>query len=99
AGQMLVALDFYLGPVQQFAVIGDPAEAPTRHALQLLQKPFRPNKVVALEFPGGKDEGAGGLELLRGKSARGPVTTYICQDFTCREPIAGPEGRATALEG
>ena len=33
AGQMLLALDFHLGPVQEFAVVGDPAEEETRRVL------------------------------------------------------------------
>ncbi len=34
AGQMLVALDFHLGPVQEFAVVGDPANEETRRVLR-----------------------------------------------------------------
>jgi hypothetical protein len=48
AGQMLVDLDFYLGPVQELAVVGDPAAEETRQALELIRRGFRPNKAVAL---------------------------------------------------
>src|SRR5262249_37819070 len=48
AGQMLVALDFYLGPVEEFAIVGDPACEQTQRALRAVRTAFRPNKVVAL---------------------------------------------------
>src|SRR5262249_27481550 len=47
AGQMLTALDFYLGPVQEFAVVGDPAAPETLRVLRAIRAGFRPNKVVA----------------------------------------------------
>ncbi len=45
AGQMLIALDFYLGPVQEFAVVGE--ESAARAVLNYLQRSFRPRKVIA----------------------------------------------------
>src|SRR5690349_22324569 len=50
--QWLTALDFYLGPVQEFAVAGDPAAADTRRVLRALRSGFRPNRVVALRPAG-----------------------------------------------
>jgi uncharacterized protein YyaL (SSP411 family) len=92
AGQMLIALDFSLGPVQEFAVIGDEAEA--QEVLTLLRQGFRPRKVVAWKSP----RGAVGVPLLEGKTARAGVTTYICQDFTCQEPVVGIEALRAALK-
>jgi hypothetical protein len=37
------------------------------------------------------------VPLLAGKDERGRVTTYICQGFTCREPLLGPEAVESAL--
>ena len=84
AGQMLNALDFYLGPVQEFAVIGPENEA--QKAINLLRQGFRPNKVVAWN-KGPAD--AKVVKLLDGKTGGGEVTTYVCQDFTCEAPVAG----------
>lgn len=84
AGQMLVALDFFLGPVQEFAVVGEDAEK----VLRFLRQAFRPNKVVAWKKTG---KGEQGIKLLEGKTAQGGVTTYICQDFTCQAPLVGLE--------
>jgi uncharacterized protein YyaL (SSP411 family) len=90
AGQMLVALDFYLGPVQEFAVVGDRDAPEVQEVLQLIRDPFRPNKVVSFldhSLPQGDVEKL--VPLLAGKTARGDVTTYICRDFTCQEPLVG----------
>jgi uncharacterized protein YyaL (SSP411 family) len=95
-GQMLMALDFFLGPVQQIAVIGDSAQAST--VLRSLVERFRPNQVVAFcrASEAAKDDGKT-IGLLEGKEALGGVTTYICQDFTCRQPLIGPEASLAAL--
>jgi hypothetical protein len=99
AAQMLVALDFYLGPVKEFAVVGARSDPQTQEVLQLIQGSFRPNKVVAW-----REGNAGGdevrqwdqwLPLLANKPAQGgKVTTYVCENFTCQAPLVG----ATALK-
>jgi uncharacterized protein YyaL (SSP411 family) len=91
AGQLLIALDFYLGPVQEFAVVGAPANAETKRVLQVIRGGFRPNKVMAFK-PADKDKAAEDtVPLLRDKPAKGDVTTYICQSFACQAPLVGAE--------
>ena len=88
-GQMLLALDFLLGPVQEFAVIGNGAEA--QRVLRAIRSSFRPNKVVAL---GDANSSVG---LLQGKQALGDVTTYICENFACQTPLVGMAAVEAAL--
>jgi uncharacterized protein YyaL (SSP411 family) len=96
AGQMLIALDFYLGPVQEFAVIGDPEREDTRRVLHAIHGRFRPNKVLAVSsHPDGAAEKL--IPLLAGKKSLGTVTTYICQNFTCQAPLAGAEAAEKML--
>jgi uncharacterized protein YyaL (SSP411 family) len=98
AGQWLTALDFYLGPVQEFAVVGDPAGADTRRVLGAIRGGFRPNRVVALRPAGtAGDTAERAVPLLAGKTAAGAVTTYVCQDFTCQAPLVGAEAVEAAL--
>jgi uncharacterized protein YyaL (SSP411 family) len=87
AGQMLVALDFYLGPVQEVALVGDPTSEPVQRVLRHLEKTFNPHRVLALK-PTGDDVG---LALLDGKSAQGDVTLYLCENFACQAPLVGVE--------
>jgi len=99
AGQWLTALDFYLGPVQEFAVVGDPAGADTRRVLRAIRGGFLPNRVVALRPNGAAGDSAErAVPLLAGKIAAGAVTTYVCQDFTCQAPLVGAEAAEQALQ-
>jgi uncharacterized protein YyaL (SSP411 family) len=98
AGQMLVGLDFCLGPVQEFVVIGDLTSEETRRALHLIRSGFRPNTVLAAK-PAGEESTARPdlLPLLADKTAPGGVTTYICQNFACQAPLIGVEALEAAL--
>jgi uncharacterized protein len=95
AGQMLMALDFHLGPVQEFAVVGDPAAGETQQVLQHIRHGFRPNKVLALKTPHGQEEKS--VALLQDKPMQGTVTTYICERFTCQAPLVGAAALMKAL--
>jgi uncharacterized protein YyaL (SSP411 family) len=95
-GQMLLALDFHIGPEREYAVVGNPADDETRRVLRALRTGFRPNKVVALKKPG--DDSADGLiALLAGKTSRGPVTTYVCENYACKAPLVGAEAVEKAV--
>jgi uncharacterized protein YyaL (SSP411 family) len=98
AGQMLIALDFHLGPVQEFAVVGAPADAETCRVLRSIFGKFRPSKVVALKSPGEDSKALDELlPLLAGKDSSGPVTTYVCRNLTCQAPLVGAEAAQKAL--
>jgi uncharacterized protein YyaL (SSP411 family) len=97
AGQMLIALDFHAGPVQEFAVVGDPAGAETHAVLRAIHQDFRPDKVVALKGPGTPGQAEELVPLLAGKPPAGGVTTYVCENFACQAPLVGPEAVRAAL--
>jgi uncharacterized protein YyaL (SSP411 family) len=100
AGQMLIALDFYLGPVDEFALVGDQAAEETRRALRAIHGRFLPDKVVALKPAGGLESGGEDLIcLLAGKQALDGVTTYICRNFACQAPLVGSVAVEKALRG
>jgi uncharacterized protein YyaL (SSP411 family) len=89
AGQMLIALDFYLGPVQEIAVVGDPAADETRQVLRLIRGGFRPNQVVAFKPKVGDGRAEELVPLLAERAAKDGVTTYVCENFTCQAPLVG----------
>jgi hypothetical protein len=92
-GQMLLALDFRLGPVEAFAVVGGGDEA--RRVLRAIHGAFRPNKVVAVKPSDGTAEG---VALLEGKATTGGrVTTYVCENFACQAPLVGAEALEARL--
>jgi len=84
AGQMLIALDFHLGPVQEVVVLGDRASETYRQALRAVHGAYRPNQVVAGPSRDGPSPAAA---LLEGREARGDVTVYACRDGTCQAPV------------
>ena len=98
AGQMLVALDFWLGPVDEIAVIGACDSPAVREVLSLLRSQFRPNRVLAFHDPATGPAPAE-VKLLEGKESLGDGTVYVCRDFACRAPLIGAEAvRATFVE-
>ncbi len=90
SGQMLLAFEFYLGPVEEFAIVGAPEERETKKVWELIRETYRPRKVVAWKS---SQEDSAELDqvipLLKGKTAGGTVATYVCQDFTCGSPLQG----------
>jgi len=91
AGQFLIALDWYLGPVDQVAVIGRRSDAATEHVLAIIRQAFRPRQVLAIHDP---DDGPPSdlIPWLAGKVAcRDTVTVYRCRDFQCQAPLIGRE--------
>ncbi len=98
AGQSLIALDFLLAPVREFAVIAGDDPAEYRAVLEAISTPFRPHKVVAPATPAQVAALADKVPLLANRPVRdGKTTTYICEHFTCREPVVGVARLEAAL--
>jgi uncharacterized protein YyaL (SSP411 family) len=95
--QMLIALEFDLGTVEEYAVVGDPSAEETRRVLRAIRRRFEPDRVVALRPASG--EGRDDLlPLLAEKTAHGATTLYICRDFACQAPLIGAEAVEAALK-
>ena len=76
-GWALCALDLYLSPPRELAIIGAPEDEIARRALA----PFDPNAVVA--FGPSED-----VPLLSGKTrVDGRPTLYVCERFACQAPV------------
>jgi uncharacterized protein len=98
AGQSLIALDFLLGSVTEFAVIAGPDAAERRAVLEAIATKFLPHKVVAPATPGQAASLAGKIPLLANRPLReNRTTTYVCEHFACREPVIGVGGIESAL--
>jgi uncharacterized protein YyaL (SSP411 family) len=76
-GWALCALDLYLSPPRELAIIGAPDDAVARRALE----PYDPNAVVAF---GPADD----VPLLAGKErVDGKPALYVCERFACSAPV------------
>ena len=97
-GRLLCALDLYLNPGQEIAIVGDPAAADTRALLAEVRRDYLPNSFLALVAPG--DTAASELIPLlvdRGQIT-GRATAYVCRNFVCSLPVTEPEALARQLE-
>ena len=89
SSQMLAALDFHVGPVQEMVVIGSGESVETRQVLGALRRLYVPN---ALVFYHDTSAGEAPLELIphfRNRSAGQQVRTYICTNMACLAPLEG----------
>jgi uncharacterized protein len=79
-GWALCALDLYLSPPRELAIVGSPQDEVARAALA----PFEPNTVVAF---GPSEE----VPLLAGKGpVDGKPAVYVCERFACQAPATDP---------
>ena len=79
-GWTLCALDLYLSPPRELAIVGPVSSEVARAAL----RGFDPNAVVAV---GPSDQ----VPLLAGKGlVAGLPAVYVCERFACRAPITDP---------
>ena len=87
--QMLMALDFALGPSREIVIAGEKTDAKTQAMVQEVYSRFLPNKVVGFHPLGGKD--AKKIEALspfmeNQKALDGKPTAYVCKNYICDFP-------------
>ncbi len=96
-GQALSAVDALINGLDEVAVIGDPNDAETRALLDVIQKPYRPNIITALEPQ--DVEGDHTIPLLSYRTRRGlSPTVYVCRSFACQMPVTTPAEVGKLLE-
>jgi uncharacterized protein len=82
---MLCALDYYLSPVKEIAVVGEPHDKNSQELLKQIFDQYLPNKVVVC---GTDDRPA----LLKDRSQlNGQPTAYVCINGVCLPPVTEPE--------
>jgi uncharacterized protein len=92
-GFALCAADRAVSRSLEVAVVGEPTEDETRALLEVAWSDFLPNRVIAAG-----PEGSAEPPLLRARPARnGAATAYVCEDFTCKEPVTQPDALARQL--
>jgi uncharacterized protein YyaL (SSP411 family) len=86
-GHLLRALDFYLSPVREVAIVGP-------HPQELLaevRRAFRPHVVLAAGA-------ANGVPLLQGREpVDGQAAAYVCEHFACQTPVTSARELSAAL--
>jgi uncharacterized protein YyaL (SSP411 family) len=86
--QLMMALDFALGPAYEVVVAGDSQAGGTQKALATIQKHFIPNKVVMLRPTEVVSPEIDKISPVSGyKASRdGRVNIFVCSDYKCQSP-------------
>ena len=100
-GYLLSAIDFLLSSPKEVAIVGRDA-GDVQPLLAEAWRKYLPNKVVALGFVE-EIEAAPGilarLPLLQNRPlVNGQATAYVCEHYTCKEPVTDPAALAAQLE-
>ena len=96
---MLVALDFHLDSPVEVAIVGEKNAEDTNAALRAVCSRFIPNKVLALKSESSGEEADATVPLLDGKAmVEGRAAVYLCENFTCKEPLTDLSAIEKALE-
>jgi uncharacterized protein YyaL (SSP411 family) len=97
-GHALSALDAYLATPYEIVIVGDPQAEATQALLKVVHGRYLPNKVLALAHPDRVEALNQRIPLLAGRTqVDGSPTAYVCQNYTCRLPVTGPEALAKQL--
>ena len=88
--QLLMAVDFSIGPVYEVAIAGDSRAEDTKNMLQALRSRFLPNTVVLFRPT---EEESPGIDRISWfvksyGSPDGKATAYICKDRQCQPPVS-----------
>jgi uncharacterized protein YyaL (SSP411 family) len=82
-------------PIDEIAIVGDPAADDTRALLAVVRSGFRPNQVIAVSAT----PEASAVPLLHDRTAiDGAATAYLCRGFACRRPTTDPAELAGQLQ-
>ncbi|HTW11561.1 MAG TPA: thioredoxin domain-containing protein, partial [Solirubrobacteraceae bacterium] len=89
-GHLLQALDFYIAPSREVALVGDGP------LVQAVRERYRPHLVMA-----GSDGSEGSIVPLMRDRARvqGAPAAYVCEHFTCQLPVTDVDALEALLDG
>ena len=85
-GHALCAVDFYLSAPKEIAIVGI-NEAAIDDFVREVWRTYLPNKIVAPAVA--ENVGAvASIPLLRDRPSGDRVTAYVCEHFTCQQPVS-----------
>ena len=88
-GQMLIALDYWTGPVKEIVLATDGKNETLASMLKIIDRSFIPNKVVIVRDSSGPDFSVllGLAPFIEGQPPlAGQTTAYVCENHVCKLP-------------
>jgi uncharacterized protein YyaL (SSP411 family) len=96
-GYTLGALDLYLSTPKEIVIVGE-KDAGAEELARAVWSRYIPNKVV-VRASKVDERAASVVPLLEGREAvGGRATAYVCENYTCRQPVTDVEGLVAQLE-
>ncbi len=96
-GYALCALDFYLSTPREIVIIASPVAGQDQTLAREVWKRYLPNKILVQAFEADADS-LSLIPLLRDKKAiEGKATAYVCENYSCRQPVTSAAGLAEQL--
>jgi uncharacterized protein YyaL (SSP411 family) len=85
--QLMLAVDFFVGPSQEVVIVGKPGAPDTNAMIARVRQEFHPNRVIVLRPPG-DDQPIAKLAPYTANMAMvdGKATAYVCRNFACELP-------------
>jgi uncharacterized protein YyaL (SSP411 family) len=98
AGQLLIALDMFLGPTPEIVFLG--TSDATGAAIVQVRRSYLPNRVLACRDLASDAYRSPHLDpLFQGKSAgQSEPALFLCEDFACQAPAIGRQAIEQRLE-
>ena len=98
--QLMVGVDFLLGPSYEVVIAGNSQAKDTRDMLKALKSRFLPNKIVLMNPAEQESPDILKLaEFLKDQpSIDGKATAYICTNYTCKQPTTEPNKMIELLQ-
>jgi uncharacterized protein YyaL (SSP411 family) len=97
--QLMIAVDFAVGPSYEVIIAGDLRDTETGEMLRAVRSRFIPNKIIVLLPPG-----PGSLEIMRiapftanHTMLQGKTTAYVCMNYECKLPAMDTAGMLSRL--
>ncbi|HEX5471934.1 MAG TPA: thioredoxin domain-containing protein, partial [Lacipirellulaceae bacterium] len=102
-GQMLLALDCYIGPANELVLVGDMSREDTKQAIVAVHGRYMPRTVFAARDTCSADSTAAQSthlnDMFAGKeSSDGLPMLYVCENFACQAPAMGLAAIESELE-
>jgi uncharacterized protein YyaL (SSP411 family) len=99
--QFMQAFDFSLGPTREILIAGDLSSPGTKQLIETVHRLYCPNRVLML-----KQSGKPGEDLSKIAPFTGPVPSgengpaaYVCENFSCRNPVRSASELESILVG
>jgi hypothetical protein len=87
--QFMQALDFALGPTREILIAGDFSSPLTKQMIETVHRVYWPNRVLLLKESGQQGEDLSRLAPFTGSinSGESGPAVYLCENFSCRNPV------------